>query len=196
MRARIIDAAITSLSEHGYGATATLMVQRIGALSRGAMLHQFPTKADVMLATLERVLDLNHLFFGARLGALPDPVERFLGLVDTRWELANQPHGIAQLEILVGARSDELVKRRYPEFLQRMRARQSRRFAEWAEAAGLSLTAQDHQPSRLIVFALRGMAVEKQGAPALNAEPIMRMLRALRRGAVAERLGIDPHPPG
>jgi AcrR family transcriptional regulator len=189
MRARIVDATIGALARHGYGATTTLLVQKVGGLSRGAMLHHFPTKADLILATIERIVDLNGAFFEAKLSELPGPVERFLALIDLRWELLNQPHGIAQAEILVGARSDETVRSRYPEFLQRLRARQLARLEGWAEAAGVTLTEEDRRLTRLFVYALHGMAVERQIDPTIDPDPVLQLMRDLRDRNFGDRLG-------
>jgi AcrR family transcriptional regulator len=188
MRLRILDATIASLALHGYGATTTLMVQKVGGLSRGAMLHHFPTKADLILGTMERIVDLNHEFFQHRLMEITDPLDRFLTLIDARWELANQPHGVAQAEIMVGARSDELVRARYPEVPERMRPRQARRLEAWASDAGLVLDEHDHFVSRTIVYALRGMAIERQMDPAIETESVLRVLRDLRRSALGDRI--------
>ncbi|MGC9544677.1 helix-turn-helix domain-containing protein, partial [Streptomyces sp. UG1] len=42
-RAQIVDAAVESLIEVGVAATTTLEVQRRAGVSRGALLHHFPT---------------------------------------------------------------------------------------------------------------------------------------------------------
>ncbi|MGC9539725.1 helix-turn-helix domain-containing protein, partial [Streptomyces sp. UG1] len=42
-RAQIVDAAVQSLIEVGVAATTTLEVQRRAGVSRGALLHHFPT---------------------------------------------------------------------------------------------------------------------------------------------------------
>ncbi|WP_245833436.1 TetR/AcrR family transcriptional regulator [Sphingomonas mucosissima] len=188
MRARILDATIASLAQHGYGATTTLMVQKIAGLSRGAMLHHFPTKADLILGTMERIVDLNHEFFQPRLMEIPDPLQRFLSLIDARWDLAKQPHGVAQAEIMVGARSDELVRERYPEVLERMRPKQARRLQAWASDAGLLLDERDQAVSRAIVYALRGMAIEVQIDPTIETESVLGVLRDLRRNTLGDRI--------
>ena len=55
-RARILKAAVNCLYRNGYGATTTVSVAASAKVSRGAMLHHFPSKADLMLATLTHVL--------------------------------------------------------------------------------------------------------------------------------------------
>jgi len=43
-RRRLIKAAITCLHVNGYAATTTVAIADKAKVSRGAMLHQFPTK--------------------------------------------------------------------------------------------------------------------------------------------------------
>lgn len=59
MRARIRKAAVMCLYKRGYGATTTVSVASTAKVSRGAMLHHFPSKADLMPAALAHVLEEN-----------------------------------------------------------------------------------------------------------------------------------------
>jgi AcrR family transcriptional regulator len=52
MRARLIDAAIDCLNRLGYSATTLATIAEAAGVSRGGMLHQFPTKVDLMLAVV------------------------------------------------------------------------------------------------------------------------------------------------
>lgn len=186
-RGLILSAAIACLFEHGYGATTTVLVASTAGVSRGAMLHQFPSKADLMLATIEHVLDLNHQFFSEALADIADPWERYAALPDLRWQLALQPHGTALMEIMVGARSDEAVRARFPEFQQRLAAKQTQRLMERASEAGLAVTPEDRAVSRTIVLALRGLAIEKQVDPAVDVDGVLAVLRRLKRDTMGPR---------
>ena len=55
MRERLLDAALQSLVELGYARTTTVEVQRRSGTSRGALLHHFPTRADLMAAIVARI---------------------------------------------------------------------------------------------------------------------------------------------
>ena len=48
----IVDAAVESLIEVGVAATTTLEVQRRAGVSRGALLHHFPTREDLFRAAV------------------------------------------------------------------------------------------------------------------------------------------------
>ena len=58
-RHRILEAALQCLQENGYAGTSTLGVQHRAGVSRGRVLHHFPTKESLLLAVVEYVTD-NH----------------------------------------------------------------------------------------------------------------------------------------
>ena len=56
MRARLLEATAELLVERGFaGTTTTLVCQRAG-VSRGALLHHFPSKNDLVVAAVEHVM--------------------------------------------------------------------------------------------------------------------------------------------
>jgi AcrR family transcriptional regulator len=183
-RGAILDAAIRLLCERGYALTTTVTVAAAAGISRGAMLYHFPNKRSLIFAVTEEAMDRNHAFFEREGAAIGDPWDRYAALPDLRWQLALQPHGIALMEIMVGARSDPAVRDGYPEFQQRLNAKQSRRLRQRATDAGLPLTEEDAAISRAIVFAIRGMAIEKQLNPDFDVERILNVLRRLKVDAM------------
>src|SRR5678816_4605841 len=52
-RAKIMEARVKCLAEFGYAATSTPLVAKLAKVSRGSLLHQFPTKVDLILAVAE-----------------------------------------------------------------------------------------------------------------------------------------------
>src|SRR6185369_6387055 len=59
-RARLLDATIACLHDLGYAGTSTPEIARRAGLSRGAQLHHFPTKAELVTSAVE------HLFLRRR----------------------------------------------------------------------------------------------------------------------------------
>lgn len=57
-RARILSAAITLLREKGYSAFRVADVANSAGVSRGAQLHHFPTKDELVSACLEQVFSI------------------------------------------------------------------------------------------------------------------------------------------
>lgn len=107
IRDRILEAAVRSLIEQGAARTTTLEVQRKAEVSRGALLHHFPTHADLLSAT---VTDLVHRNEGSvfemqeKLKCAPDAVERAIRALAL---MMAQPAFMAELELWALARTDE-----------------------------------------------------------------------------------------
>lgn len=105
-RARILDAATRLLVERGYAGWSTLAVQHAAGLSRGALLHHFPTIDSLTAALVEHLVELNE--HAARQaaespGASADPIERTLSaLLDTM----TRPAAQAEQELWAAARTD------------------------------------------------------------------------------------------
>jgi len=108
-RTRILDAALACLSERGYAATTTTAVATRAGVSRGAQLHHFPTRQELLAAAVE------HLFAGlteryrlafARRSAAADRLHEALALL---WETYLDPRLIAVLELQVAARTDPVL---------------------------------------------------------------------------------------
>jgi AcrR family transcriptional regulator len=103
---RLIDAAVRALDRDGYGAvTVSVVIDEAGA-SRGAFLHHFPTKADLMLAVVRHVWDIDRRYYSMWFSKIPDPKTRFLEFVQPGWKALSRPTGIAVTEILIACRSD------------------------------------------------------------------------------------------
>ncbi|HEX2691489.1 MAG TPA: helix-turn-helix domain-containing protein [Kofleriaceae bacterium] len=57
-RRALLDAAVESLIEVGFARTTTLEVQRRADVSRGALLHHFPSKAELLVATVDHLAEM------------------------------------------------------------------------------------------------------------------------------------------
>src|SRR6478609_7641688 len=55
MRQRLLDATVECLVERGFAGTSTTLVSERAGVSRGAQLHHFPTKNDLVLAAVEHL---------------------------------------------------------------------------------------------------------------------------------------------
>jgi AcrR family transcriptional regulator len=105
-RAALLDAALDSLVERGYAATTTIETARRAGVSRGAQLHHFPTKAQLLAAAVERLFERRLAEFRARFAAV-DPVgDRLDGAIDLLWSMFQGPLFIAWTELWVAARTD------------------------------------------------------------------------------------------
>src|SRR5471032_2613021 len=90
-RSRILEACIQCLFEEGYSAASMVRVCDRAQVSRGAMLNQFPTKADLMRMVMDNLYAQQVAFVNVRLAVISDPLERFRLLLDATWEASNRP---------------------------------------------------------------------------------------------------------
>lgn len=114
-RNKLIQAAINILYRSGYSATTTIEVAKQARVSRGAMLHQFPTRVDMLLAVARHIVDRNAKLRAERLGGEAG-VKRFFAAADVSWEVHSHPGAIALLEIMMATRSDRDLRRGFAQF--------------------------------------------------------------------------------
>jgi AcrR family transcriptional regulator len=136
-----------------------LVADRAG-VSRGALLHQFRTKADLMTFVVEAVYEEEVQRYRELLRGVDDPQERLLAYPQAVWEVLSRPSGIAVLEILQGSRSDSVLA-------NQLRPIQARIEADaLAKTRGeMGATTGSIALHRLIVWSVRGLAVAKVLAP-------------------------------
>jgi AcrR family transcriptional regulator len=110
MRGRLLDAAIEGLAETGYSGFSTNDVVRRAGVSRGALAHHFPAKADLVAAAAHRLVELRAAEFRARFAAIA-PARRTVGkALDVLWTFFEDPSYQALLELMVAARSDDELR--------------------------------------------------------------------------------------
>lgn len=160
-REKILAAAVRCLNELGYAQTSTVRVAAVAGVARGSLLHQFPTRIDLILAVAQHATTSHGEFMRAGLAELPVGRERFIGSVDVTWAALQQPEARALLEIMIATRHDAELAARIPDFAQRFEAGVNRGARRFAEASGLR-DDQDEAAAerRLILVALRGLVIE------------------------------------
>jgi AcrR family transcriptional regulator len=159
-RAKILDAALACILEHGYHGTTTLLVQKMAGVSRGSLLNQFPTKADLMVALCEAIIKDRSEAFTARLSSVDDYYQRFDLMMDIQWEQFKKPGGVARLEITVAAISDPELKKRFEPHNREMDA--NLREETWRAAERIGITDR-HALDNLVtqsMASLRGLAID------------------------------------
>ncbi|WP_066092651.1 TetR/AcrR family transcriptional regulator [Xanthomonas massiliensis] len=156
MRARLLEAAIDSLYRHGYSATTTTAVCEAAGVSRGAMLHHFPTRIDLMLYVVRAVYEDEVAQYRKALVDVPDRRERELMLPQLLWDVLGQPSGVAVLEIIQASRSD-------PELSARLRPVQIEIERDSFVQAGqmLGKTGVETNVARLMIWAVRGLSIAR-----------------------------------
>ncbi|PRY63824.1 TetR family transcriptional regulator [Knoellia remsis] len=108
MRQRLMEATVECLVEHGWGGTTTIEVSRRAGVSRGAQLHHFPSKNDLVIAAVEHLSEVRRQEMNAALADLPtkNRTRAVLGLLAEHF---TGPVFFAALELWVAARTDEAL---------------------------------------------------------------------------------------
>ncbi|WP_040804819.1 TetR/AcrR family transcriptional regulator [Nocardia concava] len=108
-RTRLLDATIECLVEYGYAGTTTPRVAERAGVTRGAQVHHFGSKNDLVVAAVSHLAqrrteaamkELN------RVRAGDDPLGTALEFM---WELHQGPLFIAALELWVASRTDRTL---------------------------------------------------------------------------------------
>jgi len=105
MRARLLDATIECLATQGYGQMSTNDVVRRARVSRGALAHHFPTKADLVTAAAQRLLDRQAAEFRERFSGMAPHQRTPAEALDVLWSFYEDPGAIALMELTVAARN-------------------------------------------------------------------------------------------
>ncbi len=105
-RAKLLDATAASLAELGYSRTSTSDICRRAGVSRGAMLHHFPSKAVLVAAACEHVFQHRVDEFRAAMAKVPEGDNRLEAAIDVLWDLFRSDTFAAWYELIVAGRTD------------------------------------------------------------------------------------------
>jgi len=106
MRQRLLEATIDLLVERGWSGTSTTLVSQRAGVSRGAQLHHFPTKSDLVLAAVDHLSAARHEELVVQSSELPRGRLRTRAVLEMLSEQYTGPLFLAALELWVAARTD------------------------------------------------------------------------------------------
>lgn len=118
-RARLLDATIDCLVELGWSGTSTTEVVRRAGVSRGAQVHHYPTKEDLVLAAIEHLLERRLAEYHDAFERLPSADRTVWTALDLLWDTGTGPTFEAWLELAVAARTDPTLRKRFIEVERR-----------------------------------------------------------------------------
>ena len=159
-RGKLIDTAIELLYRCGYSATTTIMVAKRAKVSRGAMLHQFRTRVDLLATVAEHIVDQHQSYRREQLADAGRGRQRFVAAGDVTWTVHQQPSAIALLEIMMATRSDAALRRRFAPLIKRFQALRRQAAPIVAADLGTKDTTLIEALIHLHQMAYRGMAIE------------------------------------
>jgi AcrR family transcriptional regulator len=113
MRLRLLDATIDCLVEYGYAGTTTTRVADRAGVTRGAQVHHFPAKADLVTSAIRHLAAKRTQVAMAELGRLKESADPIGDALQLLWEMHQGPVFSATVELWVVSRTD-------PELRQQM----------------------------------------------------------------------------
>ncbi|MEV5631596.1 TetR/AcrR family transcriptional regulator [Micromonospora tulbaghiae] len=105
-QARLLEATVECLVEHGWSGTTTTVVAAHAGVSRGAQLHHYPTKTALVTAAVTHLTERRAAELRAEAATLPSGPLRLDGVVDLLAASFTGPLFVAALELWVAARTD------------------------------------------------------------------------------------------
>jgi len=172
--AKLLDATAACLADLGYSGTSTTEVCRRAGVSRGAMLHHFPSKAVLVAAACDHIFQTGVDEFRAVIEAVPAGTDHIDVAIDTLWELFQGATFAAWFELITAGRTDADLRPHVALVANRMRDTTA---ATWNELfdpppAADPATAELYEAAPLLIFAvLEGLAMTRMtGVPGAEAD--------------------------
>src|SRR5262245_1697050 len=126
-RRALLDAAVESLIEVGFARTTTLEVQRRAEVSRGALLHHFPSKADLLVAAVDHLAEMRAKELKVLSAQLPEGRVRTEAVLGLLWQCFSGTFFQVAMELRTAARTDPELR---PVLATAERALRERIFAQ------------------------------------------------------------------
>jgi AcrR family transcriptional regulator len=109
-RRKLMEATVECLVERGWAGTTTVLVAERAGVSRGAQLHHFRTRGELVAAAVEYVGARSVADMLDRAAALPPGGDRTAAVVEFIIDFYVSPLFTAALELWVAARTDAELK--------------------------------------------------------------------------------------
>lgn len=188
-RTALLNATIDCLAELGYGGTTTTEVVRRARVSRGAQVHHYPTKAELVAASMAHLFDRRHQEFRVAFAALPETSRTYSGAIDLLWPMFEGPTFDAWLELVVASRTDPELATKMAEVSARFDANVARLLQD------LFGSTQPGPPSEVgveFVFAmLEGLALHRNIRHVEHAASVIRALKFVAAAVESGQLALN-----
>lgn len=102
----IIDTTIKCLAKYGYHETTYIRISEESGISRGAMRHHFPSRADIMKTTIEQLHQKRLAAFRKASANIPEGISRTRASIDALWRHVNHPMFMVFIDLALAARKD------------------------------------------------------------------------------------------
>lgn len=185
MQRRVLEATIDCLHEVGYSRTTTIMVAARAGVSRGAQLHHFRTKKQLVIVAVRHLLTTRVEEFREAFVALPEGADKSAAVIDLLWDRTRGRAFYAWLELVVASRTDPSLRPTVAEMNERFWQQVLATFREFF--APITENSRRFEVAPLFAFALmNGLAIDSivwaPGDPRLDL--VLRALKSLASDSI------------
>ena len=117
----MLDATVDCLVERGYAGTTTAAVQARAGVSRGALMHHFGSKAELLVAAVRHLAEQRGANLVREASGLAEGDDRTSQAIDLLWETFTGPLFTATLELWAASRTDAELRGAVLEFERPLR---------------------------------------------------------------------------
>ncbi|GGM83145.1 putative TetR-family transcriptional regulator [Longimycelium tulufanense] len=115
-RQLLLDATVDCLVRYGYAGTTTTRIAELAGVTRGALVHHFPSRADLVSAAVRHLASKRAEVAFARLEALRGSADPIPAALDMLWEVHQGSVFLATAELWVAARADATLAEQVDRF--------------------------------------------------------------------------------
>lgn len=109
MRQRLLDATVECLVRYGYAGTTTHRVAEVAGVTRGAQIHHFHSKEDLVVAAIEHLAQQRAQATIREVGRIRESQDPASAVLDFIWDVHQGPIVVATLELWMAARTDPVL---------------------------------------------------------------------------------------
>lgn len=106
----LLDATIRCLVTHGHAGTTTQRIQDEAGVSRGALLHHFGSKSELLVAAIHHIADMRLREFGELVADLDEGHEALEQMVRAIRSVMAGPPFQAAIELWTASRTDAQLR--------------------------------------------------------------------------------------
>lgn len=109
MRQRLLDSTVECLVAYGYAGTTTVRVAKLAGVTRGAQIHHFRSKEELVIAAVEHLAQQRAQKAVGELWRITDSPDRASAILDFLWELHRDDFTVATIELWIASRTDPVL---------------------------------------------------------------------------------------
>ena len=109
MRQRLLDATIDCLVTYGYAGTTTQRIAQCAGVTRGAQIHHFKAKEDLVAAAIEHLAQRRAQKAIADVALIKANPDLIGAILDFLWALHQGPIFVATIELWIASRTDRAL---------------------------------------------------------------------------------------